>query len=55
MVTAWQAVLRLPRFETDKIVLAHVNLRGVLDEENTFIGGDEFPEDIEQWKFSHFR
>ena len=43
-----QAVLRLPRFETDKIVLAHMNFGGVLDEENPFIGGNEFPEDIEQ-------
>ena len=42
-----QAVLRLPRFETDKIVLTHVNFRGVLDEQNTLIPRDESPEDIE--------
>jgi len=41
-----QPVLRLPSFEPDKVVLAHVNFRGVLDEENTFIGGDEFSEGI---------
>ena len=43
-----QTVLRLPRFETDQVVLAHVNLGGVLNEENTFIGGNDFPEYIEQ-------
>src|SRR6266566_3958530 len=28
-----QAILRLPRFETDQVVLVHVNFRGVFDEE----------------------
>jgi hypothetical protein len=36
-----ETVLRLPRFETDQVVLVHVNFGGVLDEEDTFIGRDE--------------
>src|ERR1700677_2017492 len=44
----WQAVLWLSRFETDQIVLAHVNLGGVLDEQNPFIGRNELPKNIEQ-------
>ncbi len=47
-----QTVLRLPRFETDKVVLAHMNFRGVLNEENTFIAWNEFSEDIEHRGFS---
>ena len=46
-----QTVLRLPRFETDQVVLVHVNFRRVFDEEDAFIGGDELPEDIEHRSF----
>ena len=42
-----QPVLRLPCLEADKVVLAHVNFGGVFDEDNPFIGRDEFPEHIE--------
>src|SRR4030081_2098325 len=49
---AGQAVLRWPGFETDEIVLAHVNLGGVLNEEDAFVRGNEFSKDIEQRSFS---
>src|ERR1700733_2047707 len=42
------AVLRLPGLKSDEIVLAHVNFGGVLDEEDSFICRDKFPEHIEQ-------
>ena len=42
-----QTLLRLPRFETDKVVPVHVNFRRVFDEEDTFIERDELSEDIE--------
>ena len=38
-----QSVLCLPRFETDNVVLIHVNFRSVLYEQNSFIAGNEFP------------
>ena len=41
-------VLRLPCFETDKVVLAHMNFGRVLDQDNPFIGGNEFPEHINE-------
>src|SRR5207302_6346147 len=47
-----QTILRLPRFETDQVVLGHVNFRRVFDEEDTFIGGDKLSEDIEHRGFS---
>src|SRR5271169_2401945 len=46
-----QTVLRLPRFETDQVVLVHVNFGGVFDKEDTFIGRDEPSEDIEHRSF----
>jgi hypothetical protein len=49
---AGQAILRLPGFETYEIVLAHVDFRCVLDEEDAFIRRNEFPKDIEQRSFS---
>ena len=49
---AGQAALRWPGFETDEIVLAHVNLGGVLDEEDAFVGGNEFSKHVEQGSFS---
>ena len=42
----WQAVLWLPGFEADQVVLAHLNFGGVFDQQNPFFGGNEFPEDI---------
>src|SRR6266853_5995924 len=46
-----QTILRLPCFETDQVVLVHVNFRGVFDEEDTFVGWDELSEDIEHRGF----
>src|ERR1700687_3164259 len=46
-----QTVLRLPRFESDQVVLGHVNFRRVFDKEDTFVGRDELPEDIEHCSF----
>ena len=46
-----QTVLRLPRFESDQVVLGQVNFRRIFDEEDTFIGRDELPEDIEHRSF----
>ena len=46
-----QTILRLSRFETDEVVLVHVNFRGVFDEEDTFIGRDELSEDIDHCSF----
>src|SRR5271167_167535 len=46
-----QTVLRLPRFESDQVVLGQVNFRRVFDEEDTFIGWDELAKDIEHRSF----
>src|SRR5204863_10134617 len=46
-----QTVLRLPRFESDKVVLCQVNFRRVFDEEDTFIRRSELPEGIEHRSF----
>ncbi len=46
-----QSVLWLPSFKTDKVVLVHVNFGGVFDEENSFIRGNEFPQDIQECCF----
>src|SRR5260370_33122631 len=46
-----QTILRLPCFETDQVVLGHVNFRRVFDEEDTFVGWDELSEDIEHRGF----
>src|SRR5271165_401016 len=43
-----QAVLWLPGFKANKIVLAHLNFGGIFDEENSFIRGNEFPKDIQE-------
>jgi hypothetical protein len=43
-----QAVLRLPGFKADKVVLIHLNFGGVFNEENSFVGGNEFPENIQE-------
>jgi hypothetical protein len=42
-----KAVLRLPSFKTDQVVLVHVNFRRVFDEEDTFIARNELSDDIE--------
>src|SRR5271165_2942900 len=47
-----QPVLRLPGFKADKVVLVHLNFGGVLDEENSFVGGNEFPKNIQERCFS---
>src|SRR5439155_2918932 len=47
-----QAVLWLPGFKTDKVVLVHLNFGGVFDEENSFIRGNEFPKDIQECCFT---
>ena len=51
----WQAVLRLPRLEADKVRLGQMDLGGVLDEQNPFILRDEFSENIEQSSFCRCR
>ena len=43
-----QTVLGLPGFKADKVVLVHLNFGGVFDEENSFVGGNEFPKDIKE-------
>src|SRR5438046_9450535 len=47
-----QTILLLSRFETDQVVMAHVNFRRVFDEEDTLIGRNELSEDIEHRCFS---
>src|SRR5260370_218623 len=47
-----QTVLLLPCFKADQVVLAHVNFRSVLNEQNALIGRNEFPKDIEHRGFS---
>ena len=44
----WQAVLWQPGFKADKVVLFHLNFGGVLDEENSFIWGNEFSKNIQE-------
>jgi len=46
-----ETVLRLPRLETDQVVLVHVNFGRVFDEEDTLIRRDELSEDIEHCSF----
>ena len=41
-----QAVLWLPSFKADKVVLVHLKFGRVLDEENSFIRGNEFAKNI---------
>src|SRR5260370_11789397 len=43
-----QAVLWLPGFKAHEVVLVHLNFGRVFDEENSFIRGNEFPEDIQE-------
>jgi len=43
-----QAVLWLPGFEANEVVLAHLNFRGVFDEENSLILGNEFSKNIQK-------
>src|SRR6266478_6110977 len=47
-----QTVLWLPSFKADKVVLVHLNFGGVFDEENSFVGGNEFPKDIKEGCFA---
>jgi hypothetical protein len=48
MVTAGR-----PRLETDKVVLAHMNFRRVLDKENAFIAWNEFSKDLSPLSPTH--
>src|ERR1700675_1171812 len=50
-----QAVLRLPGFKADKVVLVHLNFGCVFDQENSFVRGNEFPKDIQERRFSGSR
>jgi len=43
-----QAILRLPRFKPDQVLLAHVNFGSVLNQEDSFIVGDELPENVQE-------
>ena len=43
-----QAVLWLPGFEADEVVLVHLNFGCVFDEENSLVRGNEFPKDIQE-------
>jgi len=49
---ARQPVLRLTCFESDQVVLAHVNLRCVLDQDDPLIGRDESPEYVGERSFA---
>ena len=52
---SWQAVMWLPGLKADKVVLVHVNFGGVFDEENSFVGGNEFPKDTKERCFPRSR
>src|SRR5260370_27317902 len=43
-----QAVLWLPGFKANKIVLVHLNFGGVFDEENSLVRGNEFAKGIQE-------
>src|SRR5579872_3049480 len=45
---SWQSVLWLPGFKAYEVVLTHLNFRGVFDEENPCVRGNEFPENIQE-------
>src|SRR5690242_6971895 len=47
-----EAVLRLPGFKADKVVLVHLNFGCVFDEENSFVRWNEFPKDIKEGCFA---
>jgi len=41
-------VLRLPGFKADKVVLTHLNLGGVFDEENSLVRWNEFSQNVQE-------
>src|SRR6266851_2568481 len=43
-----QAVLRLPGLEPNQILVSHLNLGGVLDQQNSFVFRDELSNDIQE-------
>ena len=43
-----QAVLRLPGLEPNQILVSHLNLGGVLDQQNSFVLRDELSNDIQE-------
>ena len=47
-----QAVLRLPGFKADKVVLIHLNFGRVLNKKNSLIRRNEFPKNIQESRFS---
>ncbi len=47
-----QAVLRLPGFKADKVVLIHLNFGRVLNKENSLVRRNEFPKNIQERRFS---
>src|ERR1700687_5815445 len=47
-----QAVLRLPGFQANQILLPHLNLGGVLDQQDSFVLGDELPDDVQKRRFA---
>src|SRR6266496_1124871 len=47
-----QPVLRLPGLKPNKILLCHVNLRGVLNQQDSFLLRDEFSEDVQEGRFA---
>ena len=47
-----QPVLRLPGFKANEIVLSHVNLGGVLDQQNSFVLRNELSEDVQESRFA---
>src|SRR5713101_6822286 len=43
-----QPVLRLPGLESNQVLVSHLNLGGVLDQQNSFVLRDEFSDDVQQ-------
>src|SRR5258708_6299698 len=43
-----QAVLRLPSLESNQILLSHLNLGSVLDQQNSFVLRDELSDDVQE-------
>ena len=47
-----QALLRLPGFKADKVVMVHVNFGRVLNQENSLVRRNEFSKNIQERRFS---
>ena len=48
-----QSVLRLPGLKPNQILLPHVNLGRVLNQQNSFLLRDELSEDVQEGRFAH--